>query len=72
MKFKVFTLLALLAMLLGMAACSEKATPTPTATATCAGYFAHPFEFLASECARITQIDYHADRSENPLESTTA
>jgi len=31
MKSKVFTLLALLAMLLGMAACGEKATPTESA-----------------------------------------
>ena len=34
MKFKGSTLLALLAMLLGAAACGEKATPTPTAPAT--------------------------------------
>ena len=36
MRFKVFTLLALLAMLLGLAACGEKATPTTSATATMA------------------------------------
>jgi len=34
MKFKVFTLLALLAMLVGIVACGEQATPTPSPTAT--------------------------------------
>ena len=34
MKSKAFTLLALLAILLGMTACGEKATPIPTVTAT--------------------------------------
>ncbi len=33
-KFKILTLLILLTMLLGMAACGEKATPTATETAT--------------------------------------
>jgi len=36
MRFKIFTLLALLAILLGLTACGEKATPTTTATATMA------------------------------------
>ena len=34
MKFKIFTLLALLAMLLGLAACGRGATPEPTKAAT--------------------------------------
>lgn len=34
MKFKIFTLLALLAMLLGMAACTTGVTPEPTETAS--------------------------------------
>jgi hypothetical protein len=34
MKHKVYTLLALLAMVLGMTACGEQATPTPSPTAT--------------------------------------
>lgn len=34
MKLRILTLLALLAMLVGMAACGEKATPTPIAIAT--------------------------------------
>ena len=34
MKLKILTMLTLLTMLLGMAACGEKATPTATETAT--------------------------------------
>jgi len=36
MRFKIFTLLALLVMLLGLTACGEKATPPTTASATMA------------------------------------
>lgn len=43
MKEKVYTLLVLLAMVLGMAACSEKAPPTPTATPNPAGITLVPY-----------------------------